>query len=410
MGFNLTSGIEELVTESPDEVKAWWAANQMDDQIQEKHQTALAELAKGRDILITYGDELDVSIEGISKELQDKEKEVRDSIGEEATKQVAADLRRAADERLQRVNQLRREYVDELTIFDAQLNEWKGISNELIGVQQDITSKRAQQQREIEEKLNLFSSPYMNVSIGLLPESDRVGFIDYLTENGQLQGLGNWKVNRLPFKVATACNPIEFTQLILLDDDAGLKDKINVTPETVFENTHIKRLYSSFHPFSIEENAGVKVVDKDKLDKLLATAEVEWDDEESILLNERPVQNLSPGQRSSAMLPLVALVEDAPLIVDQPEDNLDNRLVGKMLVDILTSLKEKRQIIVATHNPNIVVSGDAEQVIVLDAISIHEGKCVESGSVDNQGIVKSIIELMEGGRDAFLTRSKRYGY
>jgi ABC-type lipoprotein export system ATPase subunit len=109
-------------------------------------------------------------------------------------------------------------------------------------------------------------------------------------------------------------------------------------------------------------------------------------------------------------LPLVALVEDAPLIVDQPEDNLDNRLVGKMLVDILTSLKEKRQIIVATHNPNIVVSGDAEQVIVLDAISVHEGKCVESGSVDNQEIVKSIIDLMEGGREAFLVRSKRYGY
>ena len=64
------------------------------------------------------------------------------------------------------------------------------------------------------------------------------------------------------------------------------------------------------------------------------------------------------------MLPLIALAEDAPLIIDQPEDNLDNKLVGKMLVDVLASLKEYRQIIVATHNPNIVVSGDAEQVIV----------------------------------------------
>jgi len=225
-----------------------------------------------------------------------------------------------------------------------------------------------------------------------------------------LQGLGNWRANKLPFKVATACNPIEFTQLILLDDNSGLKDKINASPATTFENTHIEQLYNSLHPFSVEENADVKVVDKDKLDKLLATAEVEWDDEESILLNKRPVQNLSPGQRSSAMLPLIALVEDAPLIVDQPEDNLDNRLVGNMLIDILTSLKEKRQIIVATHNPNIVVSGDAEQVIVLDAISIHEGECIESGSVDNQEIVKSIIELMEGGKTAFLTRKKRYGY
>jgi len=408
--FNLLSGIEELVTESLDEVKAWWSVNQMDNQTQEKRQATLAELTKGRDILKTYSGELDASIEAISKELQDKEKELRDSIGEEATKQIAADLRRAADERLQRVNQLRREYVDELKIFDVLLDEWKDISNELVGVQQEITSKRAQQQLEIEEKLNLFSTPNMNVSIRLLPESDREDFIDYLTEKGHLQGLGNWKVNRLSFKVATACNPIEFTQLILLDDNSRLKDKINANLETTFENTHIERLYNSLHPFSMEENADVKVVDKDKLEKLLTTAEVKWDDEESILLNERPVQNLSPGQRSSAMLPLIALVEDAPLIVDQPEDNLDNRLVGNMLVDILTSLKEKRQIIVATHNPNIVVSGDAEQVIVLDAISIHEGECIESGSVDNQDIVKSIIELMEGGKTAFLTRKKRYGY
>ena len=110
------------------------------------------------------------------------------------------------------------------------------------------------------------------------------------------------------------------------------------------------------------------------------------------------------------MLPLIALVEDAPLIIDQPEDNLDNRLVGRMLVDILANLKEKRQIIVATHNPNIVVSGDAEQVIVLNAISISEGECKDSGSIDNDAIVKSIIALLEGGKEAFLIRSRRYGY
>ena len=128
------------------------------------------------------------------------------------------------------------------------------------------------------------------------------------------------------------------------------------------------------------------------------------------LLNKPDTPALWKGQRSSAMLPLIALVEDSPLIVDQPEDNLDNRLVGRMLVDILANLKEKRQIIVATHNPNIVVSGDAEQVIVLDAISISEGECKDSGSIDNDVIVKSIIELLEGGKEAFLIRSRRYGY
>jgi len=109
------------------------------------------------------------------------------------------------------------------------------------------------------------------------------------------------------------------------------------------------------------------------------------------------------------MLPLIALVENAPLIIDQPEDNLDNRLVGKMLVDVLANLKEKRQIIVATHNPNIVVSGDSEQVIVLDAVSGNKGICKFAGSIDKPEIVNWVIDIMEGGKEAFRVRSKRYG-
>lgn len=110
------------------------------------------------------------------------------------------------------------------------------------------------------------------------------------------------------------------------------------------------------------------------------------------------------------MLPLIALAENVPLVIDQPEDNLDNRLVGKVLVDILAKLKEKRQIIVTTHNPNIVVLGDSEQVVVLDAVSDVEGIVKEpQASIDHPVIVKSVIELMEGGKDAFETRKMRYG-
>jgi len=112
--FDVLSGITELVAESSEEVQAWWSANEVETQIQKKQQAAYGEVTKGRDILREYGIELDTAIEGITKELQDKERELRDSIGEEAAKQVAADLRRAADERLQRVIQLKREYSEEL--------------------------------------------------------------------------------------------------------------------------------------------------------------------------------------------------------------------------------------------------------------------------------------------------------
>ena len=124
------------------------------------------------------------------------------------------------------------------------------------------------------------------------------------------------------------------------------------------------------------------------------------DDEMRILLGARPVDELSPGQRSSAMLPLVALSETAPLVIDQPEDNLDQRMVGKTLTKILADLKETRQIIVTTHNANIVVGGDAEQVIVLEPVDAHSSKVEHTGSIDDHKIIDLVVAIIEGGREA----------
>ena len=109
------------------------------------------------------------------------------------------------------------------------------------------------------------------------------------------------------------------------------------------------------------------------------------------------------------MLPLIALAETTPLVIDQPEDNLDKRLIGSVLANVLARLKERRQIIVCTHDPNIVVGGDAEQVVVLDALSNRKGKVSTHGSIDNPDIVQTIIDLLEGGKQAFEQRQKRYG-
>ena len=74
------------------------------------------------------------------------------------------------------------------------------------------------------------------------------------------------------------------------------------------------------------------------------------------------------------MLPLIALAQETPLVIDQPEDNLDKRLIGTVLKNVLAVLKEKRQIIVCTHDPNILVGGDAEQVVVMEAESDRRGR------------------------------------
>ena len=162
------------------------------------------------------------------------------------------------------------------------------------------------------------------------------------------------------------------------------------------------------------DGADVKVLNDagQGLVRILQLQEESWDDEVTVVLNGRDVAQCSPGQRCSAMLPLIALAESSPLVIDQPEDNLDNSLVGGVLVRILAELKEQRQIVVSTHNPNIVVLGDAEQVIPLDAESDRRGfisPCAP-GSIDNDDIVKTVIRIMEGGEAAFKARKKRYNF
>lgn len=153
------------------------------------------------------------------------------------------------------------------------------------------------------------------------------------------------------------------------------------------------------------------------VDAVLALDEVIFDDRPEILLNDRPqemgsklrpIGELSAGQRCSAILPILLLNGKTPLIIDQPEDNLDNRLIRQVIVNILASIKLRRQVIIATHNPNLPVLGDVEQAIILRAIEEKQCRLESTGDLDSQGTVINITEIMEGGREAFQYRQSIY--
>ena len=148
----------------------------------------------------------------------------------------------------------------------------------------------------------------------------------------------------------------------------------------------------------------------EKLEGLLELEHCDIEDLPIICLDNLPIEELSPGQRCSTLIPIILLESNCPLIIDQPEDNLDNKLVFDLVVDIIRSLKEQRQLIVATHNPNIPVSGDAEQIIVFDAPSREHCEIVDQGSIDDDNIVKQIKMIMEGSEEAFRIRAEKYGY
>lgn len=112
----------------------------------------------------------------------------------------------------------------------------------------------------------------------------------------------------------------------------------------------------------------------------------------------------SAGQKTTALLSLILRSNNGPLIIDQPEDDLDTKLISEMLVTELRSQKLKNQVIVVTHNPNIPVNGAAEQII---AMNFTNGQifCKVEGALQNQAIRNEICDVMEGGRDAL---KKRY--
>ena len=120
----------------------------------------------------------------------------------------------------------------------------------------------------------------------------------------------------------------------------------------------------------------------------------------------KPLTQGSPGQQTAALLAFVLGYGSEPIILDQPEDDLDNTLIYELLVSQLRETKTKRQVIVVTHNPNIVVHGDAELVLSLEA-SAGQSRIACQGGLQEQKVRDEICRVMEGGREAFESRYQR---
>ena len=131
----------------------------------------------------------------------------------------------------------------------------------------------------------------------------------------------------------------------------------------------------------------------------------------SILQGDKDLSVLSPGEKGALLLVFYLLLDmdNIPLILDQPEDNLDNDSVANILVGFIKEAKKKRQIIMVTHNPNLAVVADAEQIIYV-SIDKEDGNkvYVESGSIEDSNMNKHIVDVLEGAMPAFRKRDDKY--
>ena len=162
--------------------------------------------------------------------------------------------------------------------------------------------------------------------------------------------------------------------------------------------------------YSSNFRKAVKNMDDKLYDKLIS---YELEDEIEVMYKPEgarkymPLSAASAGQKTTAILTFVLAYGEKPLLLDQPEDDLDNRLVYDLVVKRLKKAKTNRQLIIVTHNANIPVNGDAEYITSMDSDKRYV-EIKNEGTLDNEEVRKEICDVMEGTEHAFEMRAKKY--
>ena len=126
------------------------------------------------------------------------------------------------------------------------------------------------------------------------------------------------------------------------------------------------------------------------------------------LYKKRPLSEYSLGQRATALTAFILAQQHKDLfLIDQPEDDLDNQTVAQELIKQVISTKQNTQYIFATHNPNIVVLGDSDQVIECQFLDRQFNLNMAAG-IDDKAVQSVVINIMEGGEEALKTRTRFY--
>ena len=248
----------------------------------------------------------------------------------------------------------------------------------------ELRDRRFRLRKEVAERLCAALAPTIRVSI--TQAGDRSGYEALLKD--LLKGCG-LQYNRIVSRIVESLSPEELSRIVRKGDAARLAED-----------------------GGIAEDQAVRIVghlqDSDQIGKLET---VDLEDEPLIALKDgadfKNSADLSTGQRCTVILPILLLESERPLLIDQPEDNLDNAFVYDTIVKSLREAKGGRQLIFVTHNPNIPVLGEADRVFVFASDGRH-GAVSHVGTVED---VKGQIEhLLEGGKEAFVLRMHKYGH
>ncbi len=248
----------------------------------------------------------------------------------------------------------------------------------------DLKDERYRHRAEVAERLSSQLAPTIRVRIEQYGNTDtyRNLLMDIMKGSGfRYAQVIDRLVQRIP--------PQEFAAIVQRADVQSLMEHLDLDPDRA--NRIILQLRDSPMIFKVE------------VEELHDKPTIELKDG----MDYKDSTALSTGQKCTTILPILLLESESPLLIDQPEDNLDNAFIYETVVKSVKGVMGKRQLIFVTHNPNIPVLGDAQRVLVLQSSGRQAGLKL-TGTVDR---VKDEIEtILEGGKEAFRMRKARYGY
>ncbi len=293
------------------------------------------------------------------------------------------------------------EALNELNNKKTKIENDENCLNDILKIKLKELSTKIEQdikkyQSEIEEKWSNFSS----------------GKEDYTEQQKQLlkQVLGNTNITeKISLRVTIDFNEDKFYNLILepLDKRSWKKDYLKGKLQIDSFESYINFINNTFDinifdGYVFETKYLLKILYLKYTNYITHRIE--------ILVNNKPLKYLSVGQRGTVYLrlQLASNLFSETIIYDQPEDDLDNDFITNSLVDLFKEIKKFRQVIIVSHNANLVVNADSEQVIV--ANNNYGVLTYKSGALENTDINADICKILEGGKDAFEKREQKYGF
>jgi len=274
--------------------------------------------------------------------------------------------------------------------FDKLLVQQRQERRNLLAELSDLRARHIQQLQQAAKKLNRRLAGKLKVEV--VAEADRAPLKTFLLESG-LEGVGERRLAWIDERESV--QPTALAQSVR-EGSANLQIDWALTPL-------VADALSKLSPSRLMELEALELAHRVDI-----SLNVSHSDAEPVF---KPLNRLSTGQQCTAILHLLLLENSDPLIMDQPEDNLDNAFIADRIVHELRDAKGNRQFLFATHNANIPVFGDAEWIGVFTASESQGSLGFEAqGSIDVPVIRDQVASILEGGRDAFIQRKEKYEF